>query len=101
MNQTYESNYIKNTPDFMYLPPQPIALSPQKNTYDIYTAKFKTAFYGSILFAILSLPTAYKILDIIGKLFSNNIDIVDEYGEAQPLGRVLMALLIGLVLFIL
>jgi len=101
MNKSYESNYIKNTPDFVYIPPQPIDLSPKKNIYDIYIAKFKTAFYGSLLFVILSLPAAYKILDIVGKLFSNNVDIIDEYGEAQPLGRAIMALLVGLLLFIL
>jgi hypothetical protein len=93
---------IQNTPDFVYVPPQPLEMVPEKNMYDVYVAKFKTAIYGTLLFIVLSLPSAYKILDIIGKLFSNNIEIVDsEYGEPVPLGRAVMGLMVGILLFLL
>jgi hypothetical protein len=93
---------IQNTPDFVYVPPQPIEMMPEKNMYDVYVAKFKTAIYGTLLFIVFSLPSAYKILDIIGKLFSNNIEIVDsEYGEPVPLGRAVMGLIVGILLFLL
>lgn len=101
MSTTYENNYIKNTPDFVYAPPQPIDLAPQKNMYEVYVAKFKTAIYGAIIFSLLSLPIAYKIMDMIGKLISNNVEIIDEYGEALPLGRAIMALLVFILLFLL
>lgn len=93
---------ITNTPDFVYVPPQPLELSTEKNVYEVYISKFKTAIYGMLLFIVLSLPSAYKILDIIGKLISNNIEIVDsEYGEPMPLGRAVMGLLVGILLFLL
>jgi len=93
---------IQNTPDFVYVPPQPLEMMPEKNVYDTYITKFKTAIYGTLLFIVLSLPSAYKILDIIGKLFSNNIEIVDsEYGEPVPLGRAVMGLMVGILLFLL
>ncbi len=93
---------IKDTPDFVYVPPQPLQISTEKSVYDVYIAKFKTAIYGTLLFIVLSLPSAYKILDIIGKLFSSNIDFVDaEYGEPMPLGRAVMGLLVGILLFLL
>lgn len=101
MSTSYENNYIKNTPDFVYSPPQPIDIAPQKNMYEVYVAKFKTAIYGAIIFSVLSLPIAYKIMDMIGKLISNNVEIVDEYGEALPLGRAIMALFVFILLFLL
>lgn len=101
MSTSYENNYIKNTPDFVYASPQPVDLAPQKNMYEVYVAKFKTAIYGAIIFSVLSLPIAYKIMDMIGKLISNNVEIIDEYGEALPLGRAIMALLVFILLFLL
>ena len=101
MNNAYDNNYIKNTPDFVYSPPQPMDMRFQKSTYEMYVSRFKTAIYGAIIFTIFSLPFAYKILDIIGKLFSNNVELIDEYGEVQPFGRFIMALLVGILLFIL
>jgi len=69
---------------------------------DNYVCKFKTAFYGGLFFAILSLPIAYKILEMIAKLISNNIELFDEdYNEPLPLGRFIMAIIISLILFIL
>ena len=102
MKNTLDNNYIKNTPDFVYVPPQPLDLTNNKGTYEVYTAKFKTSVYGALLFVVLSLPSTYKILDIIAKLFSSNLDIVDQdYGEPLPLGRAIMASFVAILLFVL
>lgn len=95
---------IKNTPDFLYIPPERI---PDNNNnkdgfFDVYICKFKTAVYVSIVFALLSMPIAYKILDMIAKLISANIELVDyECDEALPLGRLIMSILVGIIVFIL
>jgi hypothetical protein len=102
MNNTYD---IKYTPDFAYTPINPnmvVNQEKQKNIYDIYVNKFKTAFYGFLLFIILSLPVSYKILDMIAKIISNNIELYDlNYDEPSPLGRVVMGLLFFILIFIL
>jgi hypothetical protein len=98
---------IKYTPDFAYTPIssqnlQNVIEEKQKNVIDIYIIKFKTAFYGFLLFIILSLPVAYKILDMIGKIISNNIEIYDfNIDEPSPLGRVFMGFIVFILLFIL
>ncbi len=98
---------IKYTPDFAYTPISSQNLQnaieeKQKNVIDIYIIKFKTAFYGFLLFIILSLPVAYKILDMIGKIISNNIEIYDfNIDEPSPLGRVFMGFIVFILLFIL
>lgn len=98
---------IKYTPDFAYTPinsnfiPNTIE-EKQKNNYDIYVNKFKTAFYGFFLFIILSLPVSYKIVDMIAKIISNNIEIYDlNIEEPSPLGRIIMGLLFFILIFIL
>jgi hypothetical protein len=54
------------------------------------------------LFVLLSLPIAYKILDMFGKLISNNVELYDaEYDDPLPLGRVIMGVIVGIILFIL
>lgn len=101
---SYNNNLIKNTPDFLYIPPEKNQHYEQqsKGFFDIYICKFKTAVYASILFALLSLPIAYKILDLLAKLISNNIDLIDnECEEAQPLGRLIMSIIFGAFIFIL
>jgi hypothetical protein len=99
------NNHIKYTPDFVYTPPSSLnaeKTSTMDETIDKYVCKFKTAFYGALFFAILSLPIAYKILDMIAKLISNNIELFDEdYNEPLPLGRFIMSILICIILFIL
>lgn len=100
-------NDIKYTPDFAYTPISSNNLlnvieEKQKNVIDTYIIKFKTAFYGFLLFIILSLPVAYKILDMIGKIISQNIEIYDfNTEEPSPLGRVIMGLIVLILLFIL
>jgi hypothetical protein len=100
---SYNNNLIKNTPDFLYMPPERIQPYEQnKGFFDIYICKFKTAVYAVVLFVILSLPIAYKILDMLAKLISNNIDIIDyECEEALPLGRLIMSIIFGIFIFIL
>lgn len=95
---------IKNTPDFLYIPPERIQENNNNKDgfFDVYICKFKTAVYVSIVFALLSLPIAYKILDMIAKLISANIELVDyECDEALPLGRLIMSILVGIIVFIL
>jgi hypothetical protein len=100
---SYNNNLIKNTPDFLYIPPERNQHVEQTNGFlDIYICKFKTAVYVSLLFALLSLPIAYKILDMIAKLISNNIELIDyECEEALPLGRLIMSIIVGIIVFIL
>ena len=96
------NNDIKYTPDFVYTPPTLQTKKDTESIIDKYICKFKTAIYGGLFFAILSLPIAYKILDMIAKLISNNIDIFDEdYNEPLPLGRFIMAIIVIIILFIL
>jgi hypothetical protein len=94
---------IKNTPDFVYIPADRNQYAEQpKGFLDIYICKFKTAVYVALLFALLSLPIAYKILDMVAKLISNNIELIDyECDEALPLGRLIMSIIVGIVVFIL
>uniref|UniRef100_A0A6C0K804 Uncharacterized protein n=1 Tax=viral metagenome TaxID=1070528 RepID=A0A6C0K804_9ZZZZ len=103
---SYNNNLIKNTPDFLYIPAdrnQHAEHSEQpKGFLDIYICKFKTAVYVALLFALLSLPIAYKILDMMAKLISNNIELIDyECEEALPLGRLIMSIIVGIITFIL
>lgn len=99
----YNNNLIKNTPDFVYIPADRNQYAEQpKGFLDIYICKFKTAVYVALLFALLSLPIAYKILDMVAKLISNNIELIDyECEEALPLGRLIMSIIVGIVVFIL
>jgi hypothetical protein len=99
----YNNNLIKNTPDFLYIPADRNQYAEQpKGFLDIYICKFKTAVYVALLFALLSLPIAYKILDMVAKLISNNIELIDyECDEALPLGRLIMSIIVGIVVFIL
>ena len=100
---SYNNNMIKNTPDFVYIPADRNQYAEQpKGFLDIYICKFKTAVYVALLFALLSLPIAYKILDMVAKLISNNIELIDyECDEALPLGRLIMSIIVGIVVFIL
>lgn len=100
---SYNNNIIKNTPDFVYMPADRNQYAEQpKGFLDIYICKFKTAVYVALLFALLSLPIAYKILDMLAKLISNNIELIDyECEEALPLGRLIMSIIVGIVVFIL
>jgi hypothetical protein len=102
--------YSKNVPNFVYTPVSQFAtidninqLKKEPDSFiDKYILKFKTAIYASIIFAVLSLPISYKILEMISKLFSNNIDIFDEeYNEPYPLGRFIMSIFVFIIIFVL
>lgn len=67
----------------------------------LYVCKFKTALYGFIFFIILSNKVAYKILDIVFKLFTNRNDIIDINDNPLPFGIFINALILALILFIL
>jgi hypothetical protein len=71
------------------------------NIVDNYTNKFKTAIYVFILFVLLSHQVAYKVLDMIVKVFTNNIEITNEYGEPMPLGILIMGSIVSFMTFIL
>ena len=102
MNTAYNSNEIKYTPDFVYTPAA-LPMDKQNESdslIDKYICRFKTAIYGGIFFAILSLPIAYRILEMLAKLISNNIELFDEdYNEPLPLCRFIMAILMSVILF--
>ena len=105
MKDSIQTNFIKNTPDFVYVPPQPIfddSSKSEKSSFSIYITKLKTAIYAFVLFLILSSTSAYRILDIILKLITPNIEIIDEdCGEPALLGRVIMGSMMSIILFIL
>lgn len=65
-----------------------------------YVNKFKSALYAFILFIILSHKVAYKILDLIIKVFTNNIDVIDENDNPIMLGTIIMAFLVAIIIFI-
>lgn len=97
------NNYIKTTPDFVYAPPQPFINDFKKNEskYNIYIDKFKTAVYCFVLFLLLSSCSGYKILNIFVKLFNQKIEIMDdECSEPSILGRVIMAFIMAIIIFI-
>lgn len=72
----------------------------EKNkNYFQYQAKLRTGIIGFILFLLLSTTTAYRILNLIINQF-NNIDIINEKNESSILARFIMALIIGIILFI-
>lgn len=96
-------NTISNTPDFVYVPPElPITNQDKRSFYSDYIAKFRSAVYAFVLFLLLSSSPAYKILDIVLKLFTNNIEIIDEECmEPSILGRIIMGALLAIGVFIL
>lgn len=99
------SNYIQKTNDFVYVPPQSFQNDLNKNepkSYNIYVNKFKTAIYCFVLFILLSSQSAYKIMDIVIKIFSKNVEILDDdCAEPAILGRVIMGVFMSIIIFIL
>ena len=49
---------------------------------------------------MLSHTVSYKILDLIIKVFSNSIDIIDENENPLILGTIIMAFLTAIIIFI-
>lgn len=65
-----------------------------------YKNKFKSAVYVFVLFILLSNKVSYRILDIIVKVFSNSIDVIDENENPVFLGYFIMAFLMALIVFV-
>lgn len=90
--------------DFVYAPVQPFQhdIKKEESVFNIYVSKFKTSIYCFILFLLLSSTSAYKILDIVLKIFSKNLEVLeDDCAEPSLLGRVIMSAILSLVIFIL
>jgi hypothetical protein len=72
-----------------------------KNIGDFqYVNKFKSALYVFILFIILSHKVAYKVLDIILKVFTNNIEVIDNNENPMILGTIIMSFILAFIIFI-
>lgn len=65
-----------------------------------YSRKIKLAVIASVLFLLLSNKVAYKILDIILNVFTNNVKVIDDNECPQIIGIMIMSLIIGIVIFI-
>lgn len=86
-----------------YLYRMPDKVKPKESINDLdfqYKNKFKSAVYVFLLFILLSNKTAYKILDIIIKVFSSNIDIIDDCESPLFVGIFIMAFIMALIIFV-
>lgn len=80
-------------------PVQPLQKQALKNEFQ-YVSKFKSAVYASLLFVLLSHRVAYKVLDLIIKVFTNNLEVIDENENPLILGTLIFAVIIAAVIFI-
>lgn len=71
----------------------------KENTDFQYKNKIRSAVYVFILFIILSNKVSYKILDLIIKVFTNNVEIIDENENPMFLGVLIMSFLMSLIIF--
>jgi hypothetical protein len=69
------------------------------NTFS-YTSKIRFAFIVFILFIILSHKVAFKVLDLILKVFANNINILDADDNPLFVGTIIMAIIFAIFIFI-
>lgn len=65
-----------------------------------YSRKIKLGVIAAVLFLILSNKVAYKILDIILNVFTNNIKVIDDNECPQIIGTMIMSIIVGIVIFI-
>jgi len=65
-----------------------------------YTLKLRTAIIGFILYLLLSSNTAFKVLNIILSVFINNLNIINDQKEISFIGKLIMAIIIAIILFI-
>ena len=65
-----------------------------------YKNKLKSSVIAFILFIVLSNKVSYKILDLIVKLFSQSIEVMDETETPIFLGVFIMAMIIAVVIFL-
>jgi hypothetical protein len=73
--------------------------APKKKTQQVYDSKFRSAVYAFFLFIILSNQVSYKILDLIVKVFVNNITIIED-DNPHFIGTIIMATVIAIVILI-
>ena len=77
-----------------------VVVEPESTGFQ-YISKFKSALYASVLFVILSHKVAYKVLDLILKVFTSSIEVIDDSENPQILGTIIMAIIVGFVVFLL
>lgn len=65
-----------------------------------YARKLTSAVYAFLLFFILSQKASYKVLDIIAKVFTNNLLIIDENENPQFMGTLIMSFITAIIIFI-
>lgn len=65
-----------------------------------YSRKIKLGVIAALLFLLLSNKVAYKILDIVLNVFTNNVRVIDENECPQIIGIMIMSLIIGIIIFI-
>jgi len=65
-----------------------------------YTLKIRTAIIGFVLYLLLSSNTAFKVLNIIMSVIINNLEIINEQKEATFVAKLIMATIIGIILFL-
>lgn len=65
-----------------------------------YINKFKSALYAFLLFIILSNKVAYKILDIIVNVFTNNTEILDSAENPTLLASFINGLIVFVIIFL-
>jgi hypothetical protein len=61
-----------------------------------YKMKLKTAIYGFVLYLLLSSNTAFKLLGI---LFNNSLQLLNDKNEPSILAKIIMASFIAFILF--
>lgn len=88
--------------DLMNKTPQKDLQKPKdtNKVYNEYSTKFRSAIYAAILFILLSHRVSYKILDIILKMFTSRLEAIDEEENPVLMGTIIMAGLIGLIIFL-
>jgi len=73
-----------------------------KETNDFYySMKIRTGIIGFILFIILSSQISYKVLEtIFNNIYDNKYIILNEKNNPTFLSKIIMATIIGFILFI-
>ena len=65
-----------------------------------YKNKLKAAIITFLLFIVLSHKVAFKILQLIIQVFSNNVTIIDENENPLFMGTILMAGIAAIIIFV-
>lgn len=65
-----------------------------------YSRKIKLGVIAALLFLLLSNKVAYKILDIVINVFTNNVRVIDDNECPQIMGTMIMSLIVGIIIFI-